>query len=89
MRVLFTLVLLFPLAACSLFPPVAAVIPYVPEVPLAQNKGRSGLEASDEFARPIHNIAEMLFGSTVGVNARNNDSGRTVKKFGPLKIRVK
>ena len=71
------------------FPPVAAVIPYVPEVPLAQNKGRSGLEASDEFARPIHNIAEMLFGSTVGVNARNNDSGRTVKKFGPLKIRVK
>ncbi|MBT7071905.1 MAG: hypothetical protein HN975_13560, partial [Anaerolineae bacterium] len=54
-----------------------------------QNKGRSGLEASDEFARPIHNIAEMLFGSTVGANARNNGSGRTVKKFGPLKIRVK
>ncbi len=70
------------------FPPVAALIPYVPEVPLAQNKGRSSLEASAEFSRPINQLADMLFGNTVGANAAKNDSG-TVKKFGPLKIRVK
>ncbi len=70
------------------FPPVAAVIPYVPEVPLAQNKGRSALEASDEFARPIHSLAEMLFGQTVGANTQGSRSDK-VKRFGPLKIRVK
>ena len=70
------------------FPPVAAVIPYVPEVPLAQNKGRSALEASDEFARPIHNLAEMLFGQTVGASASGSSNDK-IKRFGPLKIRVK
>ena len=69
------------------FPPVAGVIPYVQAVPLTQNKGRSALEASEEFSRPIHQLAELLFGSAVGANARN-DSGK-VKSFGPLKIRVK
>ena len=70
------------------FPPVADVIPYVPEVPLAQNKGRSALEASDEFARPIYSLAEMLFGQTIGSEARH-DRDKKVKRFGPLKIRVK
>jgi len=70
------------------FPPVAAVIPYVPEVPLAQNKGRSALEASDEFARPIHSLAEMLFGQTVGASASGSSNDK-IKRFGPLKIRVK
>ena len=70
------------------FPPVATVIPYVPEVPLAQNKGRSALEASDEFARPIHGLADMLFGQTIGSEARL-DRDKKVKRFGPLKIRVK
>ena len=70
------------------FPPVAALIPYVPEVPLAQNKGRSALEASAEFSRPIHSLADMLFGQTVGASAAKRDKG-TVRKFGPLKIRVK
>ena len=70
------------------FPPVAAVIPYVQEVPLAQNKGRSALESSAEFSRPIQSLAEMLFGQTVGASVSGNSSDK-VKRFGPLKIRVK
>ncbi len=70
------------------FPPVAATFPYDGAVPLAQNKGRSPLDASDAFARPIHSLAEMMFGQTIGVQGDNGSSG-TVKKFGPLKIRMK
>lgn len=68
------------------FPPVAATISYAPDVPLAQDAGRSALDAADEFARPIHKLAEMLFGQTVG-SAQSPELG--VKKFGPIKIRTK
>ena len=69
------------------FPPVVAVIPYVPEVSVAQDNGRSALDANDEFARPILKLSDMLFGSAVGVPAARDDS--SVLKFGPLKIRTK
>lgn len=69
------------------FPPVAAVIPYVLDVALAQDSGRPPMDASDEFARPIHKLADMLFGGAVGVPAQK-DGGRALS-LGPIKIRTK
>jgi len=45
------------------FPPVAAVIPDVPEVQMAANAGRSPLTASEKFAAPVHRLGDALFGS--------------------------
>jgi arsenite-transporting ATPase len=67
------------------FPPVAVTIPYAADVPLAQDAGRSALDGADDFARPLHKLAEMLFGQTVG-SAQSPDAG--VKKFGPLRIKM-
>lgn len=69
------------------FPPVVSVIPYVQEVSIAQDNGRSALDASDAFARPILKLSDMLFGNTVGVPAGRDDS--SVMKLGPIKIRTK
>jgi cellulose biosynthesis protein BcsQ len=69
------------------FPPVTTTIPYSPDVPLAQDNGRSALDAADDFARPIHKLAEMLFGQTVGSATSSDDLGTV--KLGPLKIRTK
>lgn len=69
------------------FPPVATTIPYSPDVPLAQDNGRSALDAADDFARPLHKLAEMLFGQTVGTVHGNDDLGAF--HLGPLKIRTK
>lgn len=68
------------------FPPVVSVIPYVPEVSIAQDNGRSALDSSDSFARPILKLSDMLFGNSVGVPARDDSS---VMKLGPLKIRTR
>ncbi|MBN2116303.1 MAG: ParA family protein [Anaerolineales bacterium] len=68
------------------FPPVVSAIPYVPEVSIAQDNGRSALDSSDAFARPILKLSDMLFGSSVGVPVRDDSS---VMKLGPLKIRTK
>ena len=65
------------------FPPVAAVLPYVPEVPLAQDQGRSPLDASDAFARPLHKLADMLFG---GERQAGRREGKAIK-LGFIKIR--
>ena len=70
------------------FPPVMATIPHSIDVSLAQDSGRSALDASDDFARPIHRLSEMLFGGVVV------PVGQTVKedgifRLGPLKIRTK
>jgi arsenite/tail-anchored protein-transporting ATPase len=73
------------------FPPVVSVVPYVPEVGLAQDNGRSALDASDEFARPIHRLADMLFGGAMGdgqSSSNQRDAGNVIK-LGPLKIRTK
>lgn len=67
------------------FPPVVATIPYVPEVPISQDNGRSALDAADEFARPIHKLADMLFGQAVGAAAKPDGN---FKRLGPLKIRM-
>jgi len=69
------------------FPPVVSVIPYVPEVSVAQDNGRSALDASDEFARPILKLSDMLFGSAVGTPTGRDDAN--VMRFGPIKIRTK
>ena len=70
------------------FPPVMATIPHSIDVSLAQDSGRSALDASDEFARPIHRLSEMLFGGVVvPVGQIAKDDG--VIHFGPLKIRTK
>ncbi len=68
------------------FPPMVSVIPYVPEVSIAQDNGRSALDSSDAFARPILKLSDMLFGNSVGVPARDDSS---VMKLGPLKIRTR
>lgn len=73
------------------FPPVVATIPFSPEVGLAQDNGRSALDASDEFARPIHRLADMLFGGSTAGNAASQgqrESGQ-VLRLGPIKIRTK
>jgi cellulose biosynthesis protein BcsQ len=69
------------------FPMVMATIPYSIDVALAQDNGRSALDASDEVARPIHHIAEMLFGGP-GTPMMPPDAGK-VMQFGPLRIRTK
>ncbi|MBI1793386.1 MAG: ParA family protein [Chloroflexi bacterium] len=69
------------------FPPVMATIPYSVEVPLAQDNGRSLLDASDDVARPVHRLAEMLFGGAA--LPTNQKSDGSVMQFGPLKIRTK
>jgi hypothetical protein len=70
------------------FPPVMATIPYSAEVAMAQDSGRSALDASDEFARPIHRLSEMLFGGVVvPVGQVVKEAG--VMQIGPLKIRTK
>jgi cellulose biosynthesis protein BcsQ len=65
------------------FPPVAEVIPEVPEVALAANAGRSVMTAGDDFAGPIHRLGDVLYGGGEG-------SGREDQKvmhFGPIRIR--
>ena len=65
------------------FPPVAEVIPEVPEVALAANAGRSVLTAGDEFAAPIHRLGDVLYGGSDG--SSHND--QKVMHFGPIRIR--
>ena len=69
------------------FPPVMAAVPFSADVALAQDNGRSALDASDEVARPIHRLAEMLFsgGTAAPLPAPKNDR---VLQLGPLKIRT-
>ncbi|MBK8781687.1 MAG: hypothetical protein IPO22_07725 [Anaerolineales bacterium] len=65
-----------------------ATIPHSIDVSLAQDSGRSALDASDDFARPIHRLSEMLFGGVVvpvGEAAKNDG----IFRIGPLKIRTK
>ncbi len=66
------------------FPPVAAVIPYAAEVALAQDQGRPALDASDEFARPVHHLADMLFG---GERTGKKPREGKVWKLGFIKVR--
>jgi len=70
------------------FPPVAAVIPFVPGVPLSQDAGRPVLDSDDEFARPIHGLADMLFGGTGPADTRNKSGGRKFSLAG-LTVKVK
>ncbi len=70
------------------FPPVMATIPHSIDVSLAQDSGRSALDASDDFARPIHRLSEMLFGGVVvPVGQAVKEDG--IFRLGPLKIRTK
>jgi len=70
------------------FPPVSAVIPFIPDLSAAQDAGRPALDASDEFARPIHRIADAMFGTVVAGNGAKADGGK-VWSLGPIKIRSK
>jgi len=65
------------------FPPVAEVIPDVPEVALAANAGRSVLTAGDDFAGPIHRLGDVLYGG--GSGSAHED--QKVMHFGPIRIR--
>lgn len=69
------------------FPPVVSVIPYVSEVSISQDNGRSALDSSDEFARPILKLSDMLFGSGPGMASKRDDAN--TMRIGPLKIRTK
>jgi hypothetical protein len=44
------------------------------------------MDASDEFARQMHRLADSLFGGVVGQGARAVDNAK-VFKLGPIKIR--
>lgn len=68
------------------FPPVAAVIPFIAELPAAQDAGRPAVDASDEFARQMNRLADTLFGSVVGQGAKALDNSK-VFRLGPIKIR--
>jgi hypothetical protein len=70
------------------FPPVAAVIPFVPGVPLSQDAGRPVLDSDDEFARPIHGLADRLFGGTGPADTRKSKSGKKFSLAG-LTVKVK
>jgi len=65
------------------FPPVAEMIPEVPEVALNANSGRSVLNAGEDFVAPIHRLGDMLYG---GGGPKSNDDNK-VFKFGPIRIR--
>jgi cellulose biosynthesis protein BcsQ len=65
------------------FPPVAEVIPEVPEVALASNAGRSVMTAGDEFAGPIHRLGDVLYGGGSG----SSKDDQKVMRFGPIRIR--
>ena len=65
------------------FPPVAELIPEVPEVALAANAGRSVLTAGDDFAGPIHRLGDVLYGGGSGSSQDN----QKVMRFGPIRIR--
>jgi hypothetical protein len=67
---------------------VAAVIPFVPGVPLSQDAGRPVLDSDDEFARPIHGLADMLFGGTGPADTRNKSGGKKFSLAG-LTVKVK
>jgi len=67
------------------FPPVTAVIPEIPEVAVTANAGRSVLTASENFARPIHKLGDLLFGQKTGDNGFRSGAG--VVKLGPIRIR--
>jgi cellulose biosynthesis protein BcsQ len=65
------------------FPPVAEVIPEVPEVALSANAGRSVLTAGDNFAAPIHRLGDVLYGG--GGDSSNKEE--KVFRLGPIRIR--
>jgi cellulose biosynthesis protein BcsQ len=72
------------------FPPVMAVLPFSPDIPLSQDNARTALDSSDEVARPIHRLAEMLFGGAAASSSNSGKSGEgSVINFGPLKIRTR
>jgi hypothetical protein len=72
-------------AGLTAFPPVTAVIPEIPEVAVTANAGRSVLTASENFARPIHKLGDLLFGQKTSDNGFRSDAG--VVKLGPIRIR--
>jgi cellulose biosynthesis protein BcsQ len=72
-------------AGLSTFPPVAAVIPDIAEVPVAENEGRSPLTASENFARPIHKLSDMLFGTKS--NWTGSEEPGKGFRIGPIRIR--
>ena len=46
------------------------------------------MDAADEVARPIHRLAEMLFGGAA-VQLPQKHESEHVMQFGPLKIRTR
>jgi arsenite/tail-anchored protein-transporting ATPase len=68
------------------FPSIAAVVPFIAELPPAQDAGRPAMDASDEFARQMNRLADTLFGSVVGQGEKAIDNSK-VFKIGPIKIR--
>ena len=67
------------------FPPIADVIPYVAEVPLAANAGRSLLTAGEEFSAPIHRLGDVLYGGGGDGHFKKKDD--RVLKLGPFSLR--
>lgn len=68
------------------FPHVAAEIPYDPNIAVAMNAGRLPLDASDNFARPVHRIGDLLFGAR---QTSNGHKAGKVRSLGFIKFRVK
>ncbi len=71
------------------FPPVACVIPAIHEVPVIQDSGRAVLDSNDEFARPIHSLANMLFGGAVPTMSAKGSKDRKKFTLGGFSVKVK
>ena len=65
------------------FPPVMATIPFSSAVPVAQDDGRSALKSGRVMSpRPIHRLAEMLFGGASMMPAPEKiRQSKTVRTF--------
>ena len=71
------------------FPPITVVIPDAPEVQYAANEGRTPMDASDAFAREIHKLADIMFGTgaKVAVMPSKNGKGERSLLGGLVKIK--
>ena len=67
------------------FPPVADVIPEIPQVAQAANAGRSILTAGEEFSAPIHRLGDMLYGG--GGPGSFKKQEEKIFKLGPIRFR--
>lgn len=72
------------------FPAVIATFPENPEIEAAQNDGKPAALAVDNFARPLHALADTLLGGTPAAKAGAEPlPAKKAVKLGPLNFNLK